>query len=193
MVQHCNTVNKQTSVIFLHHTIKKLRKGFERKEYCRRKCQRERVQAENLLHVMRQEVHPGAGCVNKVARHAGLRYHRLRMQHKCQHLCSHRSGTAENFSSPGFCQGTLFFWYKVSKVKTVRACTKMFLTLETVQEWECSDFRRKSANSNACRLARTAKQWSNSWVSYVFYRRKSRQSLPALLWKGRINNKWYHL
>ena len=83
MVQHCNTVNKQTSVIFLHHTIKKLRKGFERKEYCRRKCQRERVQAENLLHVMRQEVHPGAGCVNKVARHAGLRYHRLRMQHKC--------------------------------------------------------------------------------------------------------------
>lgn len=109
MVQHCNTVNKQTSVIFLHHTIKKLRKGFERKEYCRRKCQREQVQAENLLHVMRQEVHPGAGCVNKVARHAGLRYHRLCIQHKCQHLCSHRSGTAENFSSPGFCQGTLFF------------------------------------------------------------------------------------
>ena len=27
---------------------------------------------------------------------------------------------------------------------------------------------------------------------YIFYRRKSRQSLPALLWKGRINNKWYH-
>lgn len=47
-------------------------------------------------------MHPGAGCVNKVARHAGLRYHRLRMQHKCQHLCSHRSGTAENFSSLAF-------------------------------------------------------------------------------------------
>ena len=109
MVQHCNTVNKQTSVIFLHHTIKKLRKGFERKEYCRRKCQREQVQAENLLRGVRQEVHPGAGCVNKVAWHAGLRYHRLCIQHKCQHLCSHRSGTAENFSSPGFCQGTLFF------------------------------------------------------------------------------------
>ena len=26
MMQHCNTVNMQTSVIFLHHTIKKLRK-----------------------------------------------------------------------------------------------------------------------------------------------------------------------
>ena len=62
-----------------------------------------------LLRGVRQEVHPGAGCVNKVAWHAGLRYHRLCIQHKCQHLCSHRSGTAENFSSPGFCQGTLFF------------------------------------------------------------------------------------
>lgn len=26
MMQHCNTVNKQTSVIFLHHTIKKASK-----------------------------------------------------------------------------------------------------------------------------------------------------------------------
>ena len=73
MMQHCNTVNKQTSVIFLHHTIKKLRKSFERKEYCHRKCQREQVQAENLLRGVRQEVHPGAGCVNKVAWHAGCK------------------------------------------------------------------------------------------------------------------------
>ena len=100
MMQHCNTVNKQTSVIFLHHTIKKASKRLlNGKEYCHRKCQREQVQAENLLRGVRQEVHPGAGCVNKVAWHAGLRYHRLCIQHKCQHLCSHRWNRGKFFVS----------------------------------------------------------------------------------------------
>lgn len=55
--------------------------------------------------------------MNKVAWHAGLRYHRLCIQHKCQHLCSHRSGTAENFRLLAFARGRYFFDTRFPKSK----------------------------------------------------------------------------